>query len=68
MLTASGLYPLIHPFRSFVIKTKLSDVTYGIKLESGRSEYIAHIDNIKGYETRLDGLNEKMYVEELGEG
>ncbi|MCG7878903.1 MAG: RNase H-like domain-containing protein, partial [Candidatus Thiodiazotropha endolucinida] len=52
----------------FVIKRKLSDVTYGIKLESGKPEYIAHIDNIKGYETRSDDLNETECEEELREG
>ena len=42
-----------------MVKSKLSDLTYVIKLNTGRTEYIAHVDNIKGYETRLDELVEK---------
>ena len=42
-----------------VIKSKFSDLTYAIQIGSGRTEYIAHIDNIKGYETRLDELIKK---------
>ena len=39
-----------------LIISKLSDLTYAIKIGSGRTEYVAHIDNIKGYGTRLDEL------------
>ena len=42
------------------VKSKLSDLTYSIKVGSGRTEYLAHIDNIKGYETRLDELVENV--------
>ena len=42
-----------------LVKSKLSDLTYVIKLNTGSTEYIAHVDNIKGYETRLDELVEK---------
>ena len=39
-----------------------------LRFGSGKIEYIAHIDNIKGYETRLDETIEKESGGEVREG
>ena len=48
-------YPLGHGGRP---KSKLSDLTYVIKVGSVIMGYITHIDNIKGYESMLDKESE----------
>ena len=43
-------------------------MTYDTKVGSGRTDYLANIDNIKVYETRLDELNENVSWRKEHEG